>query len=239
MVEKFKKEITQYAKCIDIDLNEVQIDNYYKYMNLILEWNKKINLTAITDEIDIIVKHFIDSMTVLKYIKDNQTVIDIGTGAGFPGIPISIQKNVDMTLVDSLNKRILFLDEVIKELKLNNVKTIHGRAEDLGQNKQYREKCDISISRAVASLNILVEYLLPLVKVGGVCLCMKGSDISEELRNAEYAIDKLGGRVEKIDEFCLPKTDYKRNIIVIKKIKQTPDIYPRKSGIPSKKPLNK
>ena len=235
-----KNKLKEISKEINIDLSEEKLDKFKKYMELLLEWNEKINLTAITEEDEVILKHFIDSMTVLKYIDDNDCIVDVGTGAGFPGIPVSIANdNVNVTLVDSLNKRINFLQEVISEINLTNIEAIHSRAEEFGQNKEYREKYDISVSRAVANLTVLVEYLLPLVKVGGKCICMKGSDVEEEISNAKFAIKELGGKIEKIDTFCLPGTDIKRNIIVIRKEKETPKKYPRKSGTPSKQPLKK
>ena len=235
-----KEKLKEISKEINIDLNEEQLDKFKKYMELLLEWNEKINLTAITEEDEVILKHFVDSMTVLKYIDDGASIVDVGTGAGFPGIPVSIANdNVNVTLVDSLNKRINFLQEVISEINLTNIKAIHSRAEDFGQNKEHREKYDISVSRAVANLSVLVEYLLPLVKVGGKCICMKGSEVEEEITNAKFAIKELGGKIEVVDEFCLPGTDIKRNIIVIRKEKETPKKYPRKSGTPSKQPLKK
>ena len=235
-----KNKLKEISKEINIELNEEQLNKFKKYMDLLLEWNEKINLTAITEEDEVILKHFVDSMTVLKYIEDGASFVDVGTGAGFPGIPVSIvNNNINVTLVDSLNKRINFLEEVISEIELKNIKSIHSRAEDFGQNKQYREKYDISVSRAVANLSVLVEYLLPLVKVGGKCICMKGSEVEEEITNAKFAIKELGGKIEFVDEFCLPGTDIKRNIIVIRKEKETPKKYPRKSGTPSKQPLKK
>ena len=235
-----KNKLKEISEEINIDLNEEQLEQFKKYMYLLLEWNEKINLTAITEEDEIILKHFVDSMTVLKYIENGDSIVDVGTGAGFPGIPVSIAKdNVKVTLVDSLNKRINFLEEVISGINLKNIKAIHSRAEDFGQNKEYRERYDISVSRAVANLSVLVEYLLPLVKVGGKCICMKGQEVEEEITNAKFAIKELGGKIEKVDEFCLPGTDIKRNIIVIRKEKETPKKYPRKSGTPSKQPLKK
>ena len=211
---------------------------FEKYQNLLLEWNEKINLTAITNEDEIILKHFVDSLTISKYIKEGETIVDVGTGAGFPGIPIKISRSdIDVTLVDSLNKRILFLQDIIEKLELKKVSTLHYRAEEFGQNKKYRESFDVATSRAVANLSTLVEYLLPLVKVGGICICMKGSEIKEELENSKKAIKILGGEIEKIEEFTLPDSDIKRNIVVIKKINSTPNKYPRKSGTPSKDPL--
>lgn len=233
-MEQFKEKMGK--KCPE--LTELQQEEFEKYKDLLLEWNEKINLTAITEEDDIILKHFIDSMTILKHIDENSSIVDVGTGAGFPGIPVKIANpSINVTLVDSLNKRLIFLEEVIKNLNLEKIKTVHSRAEEFGQNKIYREKFDIATSRAVANLSVLVEYLLPLVKVGGKCICMKGSDIEEELQNSKEAIKTLGGQIEKIEEFTLPESDIKRNIIVIKKIKQTPNKYPRKPGVPSKDPL--
>ena len=195
-------------------------------------------LTAITNREDIIIKHFIDSLSISKYINNNLKVIDIGTGAGFPGIPLKIYNpSLNITLLDSLNKRIKFLDTVIEELKLNNIRTIHGRAEEIARNNNYREKYDIVTSRAVSKLNTLVEYMLPFAKKNGICICMKGPNIYEELDEAKKAIKILGGKVEKVEEFFLPKTDIKRTVIIIKKIKNTDEKYPRNAGIPIKKPL--
>ena len=237
MNNEFKNKMIELSKQINIDLTDKQIDMFYKYMTLLIEWNEKINLTAITNQDEIILKHFIDSITIMKYIEKDKEIVDVGTGAGFPGIPVSIISNNKIILVDSLNKRINFLNEIINKLQLNSIQAIHSRAEDFGQNKNYREKFDISVSRAVANLSTLVEYLLPLVKVGGKCICMKGSDVQEEVESAKYGIKELGGQIEKVDEFCLPGTEIKRNIIIIKKIKETSNKYPRKAGMPSKQPL--
>ena len=235
--EIFSEELKIKAKQIEIELTKEQIEKYYNYMDLLLEWNGKINLTAIIDPKEIILKHFVDSLTIAKYIKDDEKLIDVGTGAGFPGIPLSIVKeNTDIVLLDSLNKRINFLQEVKENLKLENITTIHGRAEEFGKNKKEREKYDIATSRAVAPLNILLEYLLPLVKVGGRAICMKGSNI-EEIENAKNALEILGGKIEKIEEITLPNSDIKRNIIIVKKVKNTPSKYPRKPGTPSKEPI--
>lgn len=235
--EIFSKEFEITAKQIEIELTKEQIEKYYNYMNLLLEWNEKINLTAIIEPREIILKHFVDSLTIAKYIKDDEKLIDVGTGAGFPGIPLSIVKeNTDIVLLDSLNKRINFLEEVKENLKLENITTIHGRAEEFGKNKKERETYDIATSRAVAPLNILLEYLLPLVKVGGKAICMKGSNI-EEIENARNALEILGGKIEKIEEITLPNSDIKRNIIIVKKVKNTPSKYPRKPGTPSKEPI--
>ena len=207
-------------------------------MNLLIEKNKVMNLTGITEPREVILKHFIDSLTILKYIDKNSSVIDVGTGAGFPGVPLKIAENsLEMTLLDSLNKRINFLNEVIENTSLNNIKTIHGRAEEFGKNTEYREKYDISTSRAVAPLNILLEYMMPFIKVGGKCICMKGGNCEDEIEDTKNAIRILGGELEKIEKFNLPNSDNNRTILIIKKVKKTESQYPRNAGIPRKKPL--
>lgn len=219
-------------------LNNEQIEQFNKYMELLLEWNEKINLTAITEKNQIVLKHFIDSLTISKYIKDNSRVIDVGTGAGFPGIPLKIYNNtLNITLLDSLNKRVNFLNEVINNLHLEKIEAIHNRAEDLARNADYREKFDYATSRAVANLSTLVEYLLPFVKLNGNCICMKGPNIDEEIENSKVALKKLGGEIIDIKKFNLPESDIERNIIIIKKIKNTDKEFPRKAGLPAKKPL--
>ena len=238
-IEEFSKLISSYGKEISIEFSNIQIERFYKYMNLLIEWNEKINLTAITEPKEIIIKHFIDSLTVLKDIKGKNTLVDVGTGAGFPGIPLKIMdEEIKITLLDSLNKRINFLNEVINQLDLKNIETIHSRVEDAGKNKKYRERFDIATARAVANLATLSEYMLPLVKVGGKSICMKGSEVSEELQNSKKAISILGGEIENIDNFQLPKSDMMRNIVIIKKVKNTTNKYPRKPGTPSKEPIN-
>ena len=230
----FKQKLNEF----DIKINDEQIKSFEKYMNLLLEWNEKINLTAITQPEEIKLKHFVDSLTVLKYINDDDKVIDIGTGAGFPGIPLKIMnKNTKITLLDSLNKRINFLNIVIEKLDLSNIQAIHGRAEEIARNKLYREKYDVAVSRAVANLSTLTEYMLPFVKIGGKCICMKGANVNEELERAQNAIKELGGEIERVDNFYLSDNDNERNIIVIKKVKETNPKYPRKAGTPSKEPL--
>ena len=237
-LKEFANKISNQAKFLDIELSKIQIEKLYKYMKILLEWNEKINLTAITDEDEIIQKHFIDSFTISKYIAFGKTVVDVGTGAGFPGIPLKIiRDNIDITLLDSLNKRINFLQLVIEELELKNIKTIHSRVEEFGKNSKYRENFDIATSRAVANLSTLSEYMVPLVKVGGLCICMKGSNIEEEIKNSKKAIDVLGGKINSIDEFCLPCSDIKRNIILIDKKSKTPSKFPRKPGMPAKEPI--
>lgn len=231
-------DFVQRLKEFNIKINEEQIKSFEKYMNLLLEWNEKINLTAITQPEEVKLKHFVDSLTVLKYINDDDKVIDIGTGAGFPGIPLKIMKgNTKITLLDSLNKRINFLNIVIETLNLRNIQAIHGRAEEIARNKLYREKYDVAVSRAVANLSTLSEYMLPFVKVGGKCICMKGANVNEEIEKAKNAIKELGGEIERVDNFYLSDNDNERNIIIIRKVKETSSKYPRKAGMPSKEPL--
>ena len=221
-----------------MDIDNVSAEKFAVYMELLREWNEKINLTAITDEEGILVKHFLDSCSISEFVDNNSKIIDVGTGAGFPGLPLKIVNDtLNLTLVDSLNKRINFLNEVKDKLGLKNVETVHGRAEDIGIDNKYREKYDFAVSRAVAELRILVEYLLPLVKVGGKVIAMKGPNIDEEVENAKKAVKLLGGEIERIESFRLGNTDNERTVIIIKKIKNTESKYPRKAGIPRKNPL--
>lgn len=237
-IEEFKEIMISYGSKIEMNFTEEQIKKFYKYMNLLLEWNEKINLTAITDPKEIILKHFIDSLTINKYLKQNSTLADVGTGAGFPGIPLKIVRpDLKITLVDSLNKRINFLNIVIDELELKNITTVHSRIEDFGKNKQYRERFDYATARAVANLAVLSEYLLPIIKVGGQAIGMKGSNVKEELDDGKKAIGILGGKLNCVDEFVLPDSDIFRNVVVIDKIKNTPGKFPRKAGVPSKEPI--
>ncbi len=237
-IKEFTSILKEKASKINIEINDEQASKFYKYMNELIEWNEKINLTAITEPNDVITKHFVDSITIEKYVDNGAKIIDVGTGAGFPGIPLSIiRDDLKITLMDSLNKRIRFLDEVIEENSLLNVDTVHGRAEELGRNADFRGKYDVATSRAVASLNVLLEYLVPFVKVGGYCICMKGSNIDDEIKEAKKALEVLKCKVEKIESFELPGSDYGRNIIIIKKIGETSNKYPRKPGTPAKEPL--
>ena len=234
----FNEGLLEKASTMGVRFSVEQMDKFYKYMNLLIEWNEKINLTAIIEPNEIILKHFIDSITILKDIKDGSTVVDVGTGAGFPGIPLSIMNpTLKITLVDSLNKRLIFLQEVINELDLKNVELVHARAEEFGRNKKYREKFDIATSRAVANLATLSEYLLPLVKINGKVISMKAGNASQEIEDAKKAIKTLGGNINNIEEFNLPQSDISRTIIIIDKIKETPGKYPRKPGTPSKEPI--
>lgn len=237
-IDEFEKIMIEYGQKINIKFTKEQLNQFYEYMNLLLEWNEKINLTAITEPKEIILKHFIDSLTIDSYLKENSTLADVGTGAGFPGIPLKIVRpDLKITLVDSLNKRINFLNEVITKLNLKNITTVHSRIEDFGKDKKYREKFDYVTARAVANLSVLSEYLLPISKVGGKCICMKGSNVQEEIDMGGNAIKILGGKINCINQFKLPESDISRNIIVLDKIKNTSLKFPRKAGMPSKEPL--
>lgn len=237
-IEEFKEIFKGYLSELKIELSEEKILQFYRYMQLLLERNEKINLTAITEPKEIILKHFVDSLTIAKYIRQGSTLVDMGTGAGFPGIPLKIyREDIKITLVDSLNKRINFLREIVKELNLENIETIHSRAEELSRSHKYREKFEIATSRAVANLSTLSEYLIPLVKEKGKCICMKGPDIEEELEKGRKAIQILGGKISDIDSFKLPKSNIRRTIVTIEKIEKTPIKYPRKPGIPAKNPI--
>lgn len=237
-IDEFSYELKEKMKRIDIDIADKQVEKFFSYMNLLIEWNQKINLTTIIEPKEIIIKHFVDCGTILKYLKNGETIIDIGTGAGFPGIPVKIlNENLNVTLVDSLNKRIIFLNEVCAALNLENIQLIHSRAEDLAKNKEYREKFDKSVSRAVANLSTLSEYDLPFIKTGGQMIAMKGFEIEEKLKNAEKAINILGGKIKEVNKFTLINTDNKRSIVVIDKVKPTPKQFPRKAGKPLKEPI--
>ena len=236
--EIFFEKMQGKSKDLGVRFSVKQIEQFFEYMNLLIEWNEKMNLTAITEPDEIVLKHFIDSITILKELEDGSKLVDVGTGAGFPGIPLSIMNpTLKITLVDSLNKRLIFLQEVVNKLKLENIEIVHARAEEFGQNKKYREQFDIATSRAVANLSTLSEYLIPLVKIGGKVISMKASDAKQELNEAKKAIEVLGGTVEKIDEFNLPQSDIRRTVIIIRKNKLTPNKYPRKPGTPSKEPI--
>ena len=232
----FSQKIQQKAEMLSIQLNERQIDQFYLMMNLLVSWNEKINLTAITEPEEIIVKHFMDSLTICPYLKQGAKLIDVGTGAGFPGIPLKIVRpDLNITLLDSLGKRVKFLDEVIQQLALTQIVAVHARAEEYAQKN--RESYDIATSRAVAKLSVLSEYLLPFVGVGGLALGMKGAEIEEELDEAKQAIAVLGGKVEKVESFSLLDTEMKRSIVILKKVGHTPSKYPRKAGTPAKEPI--
>ena len=225
------------ANRLNIDLSEENISKFFKFKDLLIETNKYMNLTSIIEDKEIILKHFIDSLTINKYIDKEKSLIDVGTGAGFPGIPIKIvREDVNVTLLDSLNKRVKFLNEVISKLDLKNINTIHGRAEDIAHINNYREKFDYVTARAVANLATLSELCIPFLKTGGSFICMK-ANVNEELETAKNAIKELGGKIVSVDSFYLPESDIERNIIIIKKINKTNIKYPRKAGVPSKNPI--
>lgn len=225
---------------LDWGANEPQAEKFEKYFELLIDWNEKINLTAITEEKDVMTKHFIDSLMCFKsgVIEKGANVIDVGTGAGFPGIPLKIaDESLDVTLLDSLAKRLNFLNDVIDNLSLSNIKTVHARAEDGGRDVNLREKFDVAVSRAVANLSTLSELCLPFVKVGGYFVSMKGPGVSEEIENAKGAIKILGGKIEKIIPYDIESTDLEHNLVVIKKIAPIPQKYPRNAPKPAKSPL--
>lgn len=237
-LEEFSKEFRLQADRMELQITDVQIEKFFKYKNLLLEWNEKINLTAITDEKEIIVKHFIDSILVSTHIKNEATVIDVGTGAGFPGIPLKIyDESIKLTLLDSLNKRTVFLQEVVDSLDLKDVTVIHSRAEDGAQDRKYRETFDYAISRAVAPLNVLLEYLVPYVKVNGNIIAMKGINANEEIVISRNAIEKLNVEITEKEKISLPNDAGDRFTIILNKKKPTNKIYPRKAGTPKKNPL--
>ncbi|MBB6629913.1 16S rRNA (guanine(527)-N(7))-methyltransferase RsmG [Clostridium algidicarnis] len=225
---------------VSLDFNEEKFNKFMNYKDILKEWNNKINLTAIIEDDDIVKKHFIDCIKAFKFkgFKEAKSIIDVGTGAGFPGIPIGIMKeDCNIVLLDSLNKRVKFLDEVIEKLYLNNFSTIHGRGEELSRSEKYREKFDIATSRAVANMCTLSELCLPYVKLGGYFVALKGPSIEEELNGAKRAIAILGGKVQEIIPVNIENSDLNHNLVIIKKVSLTPSIYPRNSGIMSKKPL--
>ena len=245
--DEFSRRLSALSKQLGVDLQEEQLQQFYSYYTLLVEKNKVMNLTAITEEEDVIVKHFIDSLAMVKLNVSRETFskwiegrrcMDVGTGAGFPGLAIKIAfPSISISLSDSLQKRIHFLEEVVRELGLKGVDFHHGRAEDLGKKPELREQYDLVFSRAVANLSTLSEYDLPFVKKGGYFLAMKSKDISEELEKGKKAIHLLGGKLEEVLEYTLPETDIGRSLLLVQKIENTAKKYPRKAGVPSKEPL--
>ena len=234
------RRFDQELETLGIQLTDVQKKQFDRYFELLIEWNRVMNLTGITEYDEVNLKHFTDSLTIvrIKEMKNVSTLIDVGTGAGFPGIPITIAfPNIKVTLLDSLNKRIKFLNQVVEELDLKDVVTLHGRAEDYAKKQEYREQFDLCVSRAVANLSTLSEYCLPFVKKEGCFISYKSADSDEEIQQSQNALDILGGKIEKVDKFMLPGSDMGRALVMVEKVKNTPKKYPRKAGMPSKEPL--
>lgn len=235
-----EKKFTEVLAKNNLRISEQQLNQFKEYYKLLVEWNEKVNLTAITEKDDVFLKHFYDSITASFYFsfEDVKSVCDIGAGAGFPSIPLKIcYPHLKVTIVDSLKKRINFLEQLKETLQLDHVDIIHSRAEDIGQNKKYRENFDVVTARAVARLSVLSEYCLPLCKVDGTFIALKGANSNEELVDAEKAVKTLGGEVVNNNTFSLPIENSERSIIVIKKIKKTAKTYPRKAGTPAKDPI--
>lgn len=230
----------ELEKELGIELTENQRIQFNEFFELLVEWNKKMNLTGITDYTEVLSKHFFDSLTCIKGLDDwsNKKIIDVGTGAGFPGIPMKIANpTIEITLLDSLSKRINFLEVVSETLGLDKIELIHGRAEDYGQNEEYRETYDAAISRAVADLAVLSEYVLPFIKIGGVFVAQKSINAMDEIELAKKAIEILGGEIRDIIEVKVPGIDIVHALVIIEKVQPTPAKYPRKAGKPTKKPL--
>ena len=233
---QFEKDIQAYG----IKLTDIQIGQFLTYYEMLTEWNQVMNLTAITEYKDVMKKHFVDSLSLVKAISldGEQSLVDVGTGAGFPGLALKIAfPGLQVTLLDSLRKRIDFLGVVVQKLHLQEVELIHGRAEDVARMEGRREHSDICVSRAVANLSTLSEYCIPFVKVGGVFVSYKSEKLSEELKNARHAISIFGSELERQVEFTLPDSDIYRNLLVIRKKKHTPGKYPRQAGQPQKNPI--
>lgn len=238
--EEFIGQLQNSFKNIDIVLTDKMSKQFYDFYNLIIERNKVVNLTSITEPYDVIEKHFIDSVALVKFYDFSKasSCIDIGSGAGFPGIPLKIVfPELNVMLLDSLNKRVDFLNSVIINLGLDGISTIHSRAEDGARNKNLREKYDVCVSRAVANLSTLSEYCVPFVKVNGSFVSYKSGNISDEVTSAKKAIEILGGKLEGVNEFTLPDSDYRRSFVIINKVKNTSAKYPRKAGMPKNSPL--
>ena len=236
----FKEKLKKKAENIGIALNELQLQQFQDFYELLIEKNKVMNLTSITEEDEVIDKHFIDSLTCNRVIDMNQvkSVIDIGTGAGFPGIPLKIvYPDIDFVLLDSLNKRVRFLNEASELLHLKKIQAVHGRAEDLARKPEFRGKFDLCVSRAVANLNTLSEYCIPFVRVNGFFISYKAQKGLEEIHESDHCMKELGSKIMQVDEFKLTDIDSNRVLIKIKKCKGTSKLYPRKAGIPSKNPL--
>lgn len=242
MTDIFEKQMDEGCAELGITLAMEQKEQFYQYYEMLIEWNKVMNLTAITELSEVVTKHFIDSLLLVKVLPDlgetSYSCVDVGTGAGFPGIPLKITfPNLKITLLDSLNKRVGFLNEVIKTLGLTDISAVHGRAEDFGRDQNHREQYDLCVSRAVANMSTLSEYCIPLVKKDGFFIPYKSGKVEEEAKQAESAVNKLGGKMNPVITHLLPGTDVERTFIPVKKISVTAKKYPRKAGLPSKEPL--
>ena len=232
--------LTDILKEIDVSISEKQAEQFLTYYQFLTEKNKVMNLTAITEYRDVVLKHFADSLSVVKAYDMNgcTSLIDVGTGAGFPGVPLKIvYPHLKVVLLDSLNKRISFLNELVRILCLEDITAVHARAEDAAKDAAYRERFDLCVSRAVANLSSLSEYSLPFVRKEGMFISYKSTNIDTEIKASAHAVSLLGGKIEEIKEFYLPDSDIERSLILIRKIKTTPSGYPRKAGLPSKEPL--
>ena len=237
---EFREEVQKAAADFGMPLNDIQTDQLALYYSLLLEWNHKMNLTAITDPHEVAVKHIVDSLSAFDgaLFREGVRAIDVGTGAGFPGLVLKIYfPSMELVLLDSLQKRVKFLETVVSALGLKGVSCVHGRAEEAGRQKDYRERFELAFSRAVARLSVLAEYTLPFVRVGGSLLALKGAKYAEEMAEAETAAKILGGKAPTAKPIKLPGLDDGRAIVRIEKEKPTPKVYPRKSGTPEKKPL--
>ena len=236
----FEEKLNNICYKLNIAITHEQIDTFRRFYELLLEWNNRFNLTAITEEDDVILKHFIDSISILNYVDigSSDKIIDVGTGAGFPGLPLKIMlPDLRLTLLDSVNKKLNFVREASEQFGFSDINIVHGRAEDCGQDVKFREKYDFCFSRAVAHLSVLSELCLPFVKKDGSFVSYKGADSEEEINSAKKAIKELGGKIRKVESFSIPETDIKRAFVIIAKEQGTPKRYPRKAGTPAKQPI--
>ena len=236
-LKEFKEIFINESKDLNLEINDKQLELFYQYMNGIIGWNDKINVTAITDEKMFIVKHFVDSLAINKFVAQAKSIIDIGTGGGFPGIPLKIM-NYDkkVTLIDSVNKKLNVIRDITKDMDLGELEILHSRAEELASKQEYRETYDIATTRAVSNFSTILEYMLPFIKVGGYAICMKGPNYTEEFEEAKVAIEVLGGKFDSIERLNVGN-ELERNIIIIKKVKNTPKKFPRGQGKPLKEPI--
>ena len=248
-MSEFVQVLRGLARTADMELTEVQLEQFARYYELLIEWNDRVNLTAITELREVAIKHFVDSLSVARFVDDYSnrqplrattgvSLIDVGTGAGFPGIPLKIVRpQIKLTLLDSLNKRLKFLQAVVAELGLVDVELVHGRAEEAGCNQKYRDGFDIATARAVARLNVLAELCLPFVKPGGIFIAQKGAAAADEISESVRALQVLGGKISCVSNVKLPELEDARTIIVVSKLVRTPKGFPRNPGTPNRQPL--